>query len=87
MTAILAVRGDGKKELPLLIYKSLGRKKEAKEKLMKKYQGRCYFDTSPKSSSNHVIFLRYLQKLFPTESPQHKILIMDTSNTDGRSTT
>lgn len=84
MTVILTVRADGKKELPNLIYKSLGRGNEEKKALIEKYQGRCFLKPSPKSSSNREIFLDYLNQLFPfVDDDRHKILIMDTSNTHG----
>jgi hypothetical protein len=38
MTTILTVRGDGGKCLPLLIFKSLGKSKAEREKLVKKYE-------------------------------------------------
>ncbi len=84
MTLILAICGDGTKLIPLLIFKSMGKYKSVKDQIMKKYQGKLLFETSPKAYSNQEIFLRYLKKIFPSVTPKiPKLLLFDTSNTHG----
>jgi hypothetical protein len=82
MTMILTICGDGSKLPPLLIFKSLGNNKDVINRLMEKYNGKFYFATSEKAYNNQTIFLWYLNKLFPHKE-EHKLLLMDTSNTHG----
>lgn len=82
VTAILAIRGDGAKLPPLMIFKSLGKYPRIIEKLTKFYAGKIFFATSPKAYSNQDIFMWYLKKIFP-DSTTPKLLLMDTSNTHG----
>lgn len=82
ITVILAVCANGTKLTPLVIFRSLGKSNFLKNKLIEKYKGELIFAANPSAYSNTELFYDYLHELFPT-TEEHKILLMDSSNTHG----
>ena len=80
-TVILAICANGKKLKPLIIFSSLGRSLSVREKLIKKYDNKILFESNQTAYNNEKVFYNYLQNIFPNN--EHKLLIMDTSNTHG----
>ena len=82
MTVILSICADGTMLKPLLIFHSLG-KPNVREKLISQFKYVLLLESNESAYSNNLIFLSYLKELFPENNLEHKLLIMDTSNTHG----